>query len=330
MVSGGSDSIAMLEIAHAFAEGARAAGDELVASFAEMFGDPSDYELFVLHVNHLLRGTESDEDEAFVRARCEELGVPCEVRRIDVAARAQELKGGLEAVARTERYGAAIEALERACARLGASDGIICTAHTLDDRVETFFMRSLVGTGPGGLASIPRQRGNLRRPLLDATREQLRDWLRKRHLGVSDTELWREDETNYSGENFRSSVRMQLMPVLRELRPGFEHSLAQTMDLIADEDDALQQEAESLVYRRLSWDGAEARIPVSALAELSRPMARRVLRTCLLVVNPDARLEARHIDRVLDNLAVDRFATDVSGAIRVRVEDNALRIALAR
>lgn len=113
-------------------------------------------------------------------------------------------------------------ALDRVCARVGAKDGLICTAHTIDDRVETFFMRALVGTGPGGLASIPRVRGNLRRPLLDASREQLRDWLRKRHPGVPDTALWREDETNLTGDNFRSRVRRELIPVLRKLRPGFE------------------------------------------------------------------------------------------------------------
>lgn len=187
-------------------------------------------------------------------------------------------------------------------------------------------MRALVGTGPGGLASIPRERGAVRRPLLDATREQLRDWLRVHHPQCPDDELWREDASNFSGENFRSQVRTRLMPVLRELRPSFEQSLAQTMDLMADEDMALQQEADSLVYRSLVWDGDVASLPVSTLVGLSRPMARRVLRTCLLVVNPDARLEARQIDRVLDNLQTDGFATDVSGGLRVRTEGLNIKI----
>lgn len=325
MVSGGSDSIAMLEIAHAWARG-ESVDDVLVAMFEIAFGDPSDYELGVLHVNHMLRGKASDADEAFTRERCAQLGVPCEVAGIDVAEEARGSKDGLEATARAARYRAAREALERACAESGAPDGLICTAHTIDDRVETFLMRALVGTGPGGLASIPRRRAKVRRPLLDATREQLRDWLRARHPGRDDAELWREDETNRSGENFRSQVRMELMPVLRELRPGFERSLAQTMDLIADEDEALQQEADSLVYRSLSWDGNEARIPVQALAQASRPQARRILRSCLLVVRPDARLEAAQIDRVLDNLETPGYATDVSGALRVRIGGGTVKV----
>lgn len=324
MVSGGSDSIAMLEIAHAFANGVE--GDELVDRFASQFGKRDDCELSVLHVNHMLRGADSDADEAFVIARCEELEIPCEVVRVDVGQKAKESKGGIEAVAREERYRIAEVALQRAIDANRASAGHICTAHTLDDRVETFFMRVLVGTGPGGLASIPRERGNVRRPLLDATRDELRIWLREHHPASNDDELWREDATNYSGDNFRSQVRMDVIPVLRQLRPGFERQLAQTMDLMAEENSDLQQQADSLVYRGLVWDGREARFPLATLQNQSRPMARRLLRSCLLVVNPSARLESRQIDRVLDHLSSPSFVTDVSGALRVSVDEESVRI----
>jgi NADPH-dependent glutamate synthase beta subunit-like oxidoreductase len=121
--------------------------------------------------------------------------------------------GGVEAVAREERYRLADAELDRICCELGvdAEQGVICTAHTLDDRIETFFMRTLVGTGPAGLRSIPRERGRIRRPLLDAGREELREWLRERHLGQPDSELWREDATNDDGSNFRSRVRHELL-----------------------------------------------------------------------------------------------------------------------
>ena len=236
----------------------------------------------------------------------------------------------MEAVAREERYRLASLALERACVQAGAEDGLICTAHTIDDRVETFFMRALVGTGPGGLASIPRVRGRLRRPLLDASREQLRDWLRRRHPGTPDSALWREDETNLTGDNFRSQVRRELAPVLRELRPGFERSLAQTMDLIADEDETLRCQADSIAYRTLTWDGDVASVPIEALNSLDRSMARRVLRAYLLVVNPDARLEAGQIDRVLDGLEDEGFTTETSGGLRVSTSGDALVIRKAQ
>lgn len=327
MVSGGSDSTALLELACAYAAGE---DDELIAQLARQLPSPECIELFVLHVNHLLRGEASDGDERFVRELCDARGVPCEVARVDIDALTRTRKGGMEAIAREERYRLAHAALERACAQTGAKSGLICTAHTLDDRVETFFMRALVGTGPGGLASIPRERGNLRRPLLDATRGQLRDWLRARHPGMPDEQLWREDETNITGDSFRSQVRRELMPVARHLRPGFEHVLAQTMDLIADEEEERCQQVESIVYRTLTWDGDEARIPCGAFEGMGRPMARRILRSCLLVVNPDARLEATQIDRVLDGLASEGFTTETSGGLRTSVHDGTLVIRKAQ
>lgn len=327
MVSGGSDSMALLELAYEHANGgAQEAGDPLLGMLADALPARDECALYVLHVNHLLRGSASDEDEAFVIRRCGELGLPCEVQRVDIAKLPARRRGGMEAVAREERYRLAEAGLARACASERAEKGIICSAHTLDDRIETFFMRALVGTGPGGLASIPRARGNVRRPLLEATREQLRDWLRSRHPNKTDAELWREDESNMSGENFRSKVRIELMPVLEELCPHYRKSLAQTMDLIADENDALQQQAESIVYRSLDWDGETARIACSVLADASRPMARRVLRACLLVVNPEARLEAEQIERVLDNAGEPKFSTEVSGGLRVSSDGSSIVI----
>ncbi|PWL79570.1 MAG: tRNA lysidine(34) synthetase TilS [Coriobacteriia bacterium] len=325
MVSGGSDSTALLELVCTYVAGERS-DEGLFAMLTDSLPAPDRIVPFVLHVNHMLRGEDSDGDERFVRELCEKLDVPCEVQRVDVGALARSRRGGMEAIAREERYRLASSALDRVCARVGAKDGLICTAHTIDDRVETFFMRALVGTGPGGLASIPRVRGNLRRPLLDASREQLRDWLRKRHPGVPDEELWREDETNLTGDNFRSQIRRELIPVLREFRPGFEGSLAQTMDLIADEDEALRCQADSIAYRTLVWDGETASMPVEALRSLSRSMARRVMRACLLVVNPDARLEAAQIDRVLDGFEDEGFTTETSGGLRVSVSGDALVI----
>ncbi len=349
MVSGGSDSTALLELACACQQArVEAAADTqlpaLTGEVSSELGDGSaldarlrammraalpdlaSSELTVLHVNHMLRGTAADADEAFVASRCADLVIPCVTKCVDVPALARERGGGFEAVAREVRYKFAEELLGERCAANGVSpeQGVICTAHTLDDRIETFLMRTLVGTGPGGFGSIPRSRGNIRRPLLDAMREELRAWLRARHPGVPDSELWREDATNDDGSNFRSQVRTRLVPVFRELRPGFEPVLARTMDLVSEEDAMLSAEAESVVYRNLSWDGTIAHFPASVLAAMSRPLARRTLRIALLVVNPDARLEATQIDRVLDGLGQEGFTTEVAGGIRVRIRGEEL------
>lgn len=332
MVSGGSDSTAMLELAALHANGCKpegATGRKLAGMMAAVLPDSACCGLAVLHVNHLLRGADSDGDETFVVQLCEELGLPCLVRRVDIAALAAASGEGTEATARTERYRLASQELASLEHRMGAAPGtgLVLTAHTVDDRVETFLMRALVGTGPGGLASIPRRRGAIARPLLDATRQELRDFLVEQHPGKHTAALWREDATNDDGSNFRSRVRTQLVPVMRELQPGFERNLARTMDLIAEEDGARSSAAQSIVYRNLVWDGEMASIPLAAIQSLEAPLARRVLRQCLLVVNPDARLESAQIERVLAAAGEGgRFAVDVDSGIRVNGDGEAVKM----
>lgn len=324
MVSGGSDSTALLELVCAYAAGERS-DEELFAMLADSLPAPDRIVPFVLHVNHMLRAripmVTSASCASFARsstypARCSAWMSALSRARAGEGWRPSHVRN---AIAWRPRHWIVL-ALGWA-PRMGSSAPRIRL--TIASRPSSCARSWERGRG---LASIPRVRGNLRRPLLDATREQLRDWLRKRHPGVPDEELWREDETNLTGDNFRSQIRRELIPVLRELRPGFGGSLAQTMDLIADEDEALRCQADSIAYRTLVWDGETASMPVEALRSLDRSMARRVMRVCLLVVNPDARLEAAQIDRVLDGLEDEGFTTETSGGLRVSVFGDALVI----
>lgn len=342
MVSGGSDSTALLELCCALRDGAPrsgmgaapdAGGDGLADMLARALPDGGRPEFAVLHVNHHLRGDGADADERFVASRCADLDVSCTVRHADPDS-LRASADGLEAAARAERYRLAGEVLDALCSDCGVppESGVIATAHTLDDRVETFLMRAMVGCGPGGLASIPRVRGRVRRPLLSATREELRAWLRERHPGVPDAVLWREDPTNSDGSNFRSQVRTEVVAAMRELRPGFERSLERTMDLMADEDAEIAAEADSLVYRHLSLDGGEARMPIEVLSGCPRHITRRVVRAMALVVAPESRIESSQVDRVLECVLSGRpgAATELSGGIRARIEPGVLAMSVAQ
>ena len=164
MVSGGSDSTALAYLGAALRE----AGD--VGPVA------------MLHVNHQLRGEDADADERFVAALAEALDIPLFICSIDIAAEAERSRENVEAVARRERYLAANEALRSMCQHEGRplSEACIFTAHTADDRIENFYMRSIVGTGPGGFRSMLYRNGPVVRPLLDLTRDELRDYLSAR------------------------------------------------------------------------------------------------------------------------------------------------------
>ena len=113
MVSGGSDSTALLELVCAYVAG-EDSDDELFAMLADSLPAPDCVAPFVLHVNHMLRGEDSDGDERFVRELCEKLDVPCEVQRVDIGALARSRRGGMEAIAREERYRLASSALDLA------------------------------------------------------------------------------------------------------------------------------------------------------------------------------------------------------------------------
>ena len=164
MVSGGSDSTALAYIARQLA-------DEGVIGPVAM-----------LHVNHCLRPGAADQDEAFVTQLAELLAIPLFSCKIDIAGEAQREGGNVEAVARRERYLAANEALASLCRHAAAplSAGRIFTAHTADDRVENFYMRSMVGTGPGGFRAMKYANGPVVRPLLDVGRQDLRGYVQQR------------------------------------------------------------------------------------------------------------------------------------------------------
>ena len=299
MVSGGSDSTALAYLAADLRE----AGE---------IGP-----LAILHVNHLLRGQDADDDARFVAQLARLLDIPLHSREIDVGAIAQREGGNLEAVARRERYAAASEALAELCRRAGApiAEGRIFTAHTADDRVENFYMRSIVGTGPGGFRSMRRLNGAVARPLLDLGRDELRVWLQRRaDAGASMARddagaLWREDATNAHTDRFRAYVRKRIVPLAKERNPRLLETLGRSMDLIGDEDDMLEDMAADLEARHVAWiaeaegrapDPAEGCVLAPGLGGEPLPLQRRVvLRVLRAMLGAGARVESASVEAVL-------------------------------
>ena len=303
MVSGGSDSTALAYLGAAL----RDAGD--IGPVA------------MLHVNHQLRGEEADGDERFVSSLAELLGIPLFICSIDIAAEAARSRENVEAVARRERYLAANEALRSMCQHEGCplSEARIFTAHTADDRIENFYMRSIVGTGPGGFRSMRYENGPVVRPLLDATRDELRAFLAAREAAgepcVCDAagNLWREDATNAHTDRFRAYVRHKVVPPCKEWNEALPEVLVRSMNLIADEDDMLEQMAGELAQRDSEWVAEDDTFGVDrsegfrlrpAFGAAARPLQRRaVLQLLQAMLGPDARVETSSVEAVLDGFA---------------------------
>jgi tRNA(Ile)-lysidine synthase len=205
-VSGGPDSVVMLDY---FARQAR--GRRL--------------KLHVCHINHGLRGAESDADEKFVRRLAESYGLPCGVFRARVKALAKKTGSGTEHAARTERY--------RLLLKYARANGcrLVATAHHSDDNAETVLLNLLRGTRARGLAGIPPSRplgGGVRviRPLMALTRREIEAYLKANGVKA------RKDSTNDDQKYTRNWIRATLLPLLEKKQPRIrEHLIEIAEDL---------------------------------------------------------------------------------------------------
>lgn len=334
MVSGGSDSTALAYIA------------------AELSAQHTLGPVALLHVNHHLRGTDADDDADFVRQLSEALGLPFFLVDVDVAGQAQQTGENLEAVGRRERYTAARDALSSLCLHVSAptSEGRILTAHTQDDRVESFYMRSIVGTGPGGFRGMLYRNGPVVRPLLDVSRDDLRAYIQQRadaddaaHPVVRDEagNLWREDATNAHTDRFRAFVRHEIVPLAKQRNPQLLDTLCRSMNLMGDEDDMLDARAAHMMERVVEWtdrtepdtavDWADGCVLLPSFGALPLPMQRRVAFQALqLMLGADARVETAAVTAITDGFAqgapVSGYTANIQGNLALSANKQGLRI----
>jgi tRNA(Ile)-lysidine synthase len=203
MISGGQDSVCLLDVAVALCE-------------------PAD--VSALHVNYGLR-EQADGDEGHCRGLCERLGVPLEVVREDPRSRPP---GNLHAWARDVRYGAARRvASER--------EALIATGHTASDQVETILYRLAASPGRRALLGMPARDGPLVRPLLGVWREQTADYCRAAGL------QWRTDESNDDESYARARVRHGLLEALGAVHPAAQANVLRTAMLLREESALLDE-----------------------------------------------------------------------------------------
>ena len=307
MISGGADSMALLHMA---------ATEPLDLGDGAGLVRIAKERLHVLHVNHLLRGEDADADQHFVQDACDSLDIPCTVLRVDVAKLAQERDGNVEEIGRRVRYDAARELAQKLCVEQGVSrqKAKILTAHTADDRAETFMMNVMRGSGMSGLASIPRHRGLIYRPLLDYTHDQLKDWLKARGLD------WHEDATNTDTHYLRAYMRHNVLPLLKARNPMLVQTVCKIADLMADEDDYLEMKA-ARKLRQITLRKSESSLVLDALKLSSTDVviARRVVRIVARQLIPEAWLEFRHVDAVLEAVAAGAGVANLPQNLEARV-----------
>jgi tRNA(Ile)-lysidine synthase len=297
-VSGGPDSMALL---HYLARDL-ASGPALVAG----------------HVNHGLRGAESDADAAFVRAAALAWGVPYEETTLAPGAASSEER------ARLARY----EALGAMAARVGADR--VATAHTVDDQAETVLLRLFRGAGLRGLAGMPasgRVRGvRIARPFLQVTRDQVAEYLRRR--GVE----YRVDSSNETSLPARNFVRREILPLVRaRLNPAVREAIVRSAAAARSADEHLAAEArERFQEAVLSVTPGEIALDATRLVRYPKPLRVYVFRLALQELTGSLReLAEVHIEALLSLATTTRpRSLDLPGGVRARRERS--RIVLDR
>ncbi len=175
----------------------------------------------VAHVDHGLRGAESDADRAFVQAHCIRLGVPFVVHRVDVKGRVSTTGESTQMAARELR-------LAWLKQRALADPHLVATAHHADDVIETFLIGLLQGMGAKGWGGIPVRSGAFIRPLIDVPRAEILAYARAHDI------TWREDASNASDAYLRNRVRHELLPLMETLRPGARKAMGRNMRLFGE------------------------------------------------------------------------------------------------
>jgi tRNA(Ile)-lysidine synthase len=224
-ISGGPDSVAL---AHALAQ----------------LGRGGFFSSIVLaHVNHQLRGAESDADEAFVTELAANWGFPCRTTRIDVAAIARQQGENLEKTARELRYAWLTQVVHEEQVSWAA------TGHSADDQAETVLHRLLRGSGLQGLTAIARRRkltdrADLVRPMLSVPRAGILAYLKQ------EGQSFRQDRTNLDLAYTRNRIRLDLLP---QLGQQYQPAIIEVLCRLADQAQAVQCEvlrlAEDLLHR---------------------------------------------------------------------------------
>jgi tRNA(Ile)-lysidine synthase len=283
-VSGGSDSVALLRVLLALAP----TSEFTVAGVA--------------HFNHRLRATAA-RDEAFCRDLSRAFELPFAGDSADVAAHAAAAGLTVEDAARRLRYAF----LERTALDLSATR--IAVGHTLDDQAETVLLKLMRGAGPSGLAAIYPKKGAVIRPLLEASRDDLRAWLAS--LG----QAWMEDETNADLSNPRNRVRHRVLPELDATYGGFTRgAIARSAELARDDGQWLDELA-SARYPALVTIGQDClQVDVTALRAEPIALQRRVLLQAMRSRAGGREVGLDHVELALEVLRGHARAADVPGS----------------
>ena len=220
------------------------------------------FSLSACHVNHGLRGEESDGDMRFCEELCEKLGVQLEILNTDVK-RFQQKHESLEETARRVRYDFFAK----------VSQGKkLATAHNSNDSAETVLLNMMRGTGLKGLCGIPPVRGNIIRPLIYCSRDEVEQFCKENSLSYV------TDKTNLSDDYTRNKVRHSILPEMLKINPSLLDTVSRMEKNLREDNELL----EALADEALQNAKADRGYKTAILSQQPKPVLRRAIRRLLM------------------------------------------------
>ena len=255
-----------------------------------------------IHINHQLRGQESDADEEFCRKLCQRLNIPFVSVHVDVKGYAEKEKLSCEEAARELRY-KAFYALD--CDK-------IATAHNLNDNAETVLFNLTRGTGLKGLCGIPPVRDKIIRPLIGTSREEIENFLKEKNQDFV------TDSTNLTDDFSRNKIRHNVIPELLKINSGFLGCVSSMTEILALENNFLDESADEIT------DGYIA----DKHETVRRRYIKNLLKSSNLEINAD-RIKALdgialHGGKI--NLAKNIYAVAENGILKIETDDTKLPV----
>ncbi len=286
-LSGGADSMSLLYALYSLKE-------ELGIS------------LFAAHLNHKIRGDEALRDELFVKAECEKLGVELFCEQANIPEIAQKNGQSLELCARQVRY----SFLQRI-----SNGGLVATAHTASDNLETMLFNLVRGTAINGLCGIPPKRDIYVRPLIFATRQDVEAYCKQNSIPFV------TDSTNLSDEYTRNKIRRNVIPILKEINQNVEASAIKTAINLREDSLFIKSTARDYIDKSL----CENKLSLNGFSQLDVSIKKRVIIDFVARVKKDISLEGVHIKEIL-KICENGGKTNLPGDNYAVVYDNKLSV----
>jgi len=268
-LSGGIDSMVLFDIMTKLAE---------TGMFAE---------LAVAHIDHMLRGEESDADRELVVQTCIQNNIKCFVHKVDIQKICRDKKISTEMAAREARY-----TFFKKCCNENSLNSIL-TAHNADDQAETVLMRLIRGTTLTGITGINScsdfQGLKLIRPMLECTRKDIEQYAKENNIS------WREDSSNSTDDYLRNKIRHNIIPFIQnEINPAFLKNITKMTKQFKIDDDFIERQADKIAQDALQGDC----LNFSKIDTLDPALQNRVIRGWLGMHIPPAQLDNQTINKI--------------------------------